>query len=115
MEPNEKNTDYKNHMSAHLQSIENAVNLCVERGVKVEFVMWHTPRWASVSGNAGPWRPKTGLHAEFVSRIAEHFKGRVDEYQVYHEENLQGMKKEADPDFIIEEIYKKEDKAVCSI
>ncbi len=62
VEPDEKNTDYKNHMSGHLQSIENAVNLCIERGVKVEFVMWHTPRWASVSGNAGPWRPKTGLH-----------------------------------------------------
>ena len=115
VEPNEQNTDYKNHMSGHLQSIENAVNLCVERGVKVEFVMWHTPRWASVSGNAGPWRPKAGLHAEFITRIADHFKGRVDAYQLYHEVNLQGMMNEADSDFIIEEIFKKGTKAVRSV
>ena len=115
VEPDEKNTDYKNHMSGHLQSIENAVNLCIERGVKVEFVMWHTPRWASVSGNAGPWRPKTGLHAEFVTRMAEHFKGRVDAYQLYHEVNLQGMMNEADSRFIIDEIFNKGAKAVRSV
>ena len=99
-------------MSGHLQAIENAVNLCVERGVKVEFVMWHTPRWASTSGEGGPWRPRPGLHAEFVTRMAKHFKGRVDAYQLYHEVNLQGMMKEADSDFIIEEIFKKGAKAV---
>ena len=115
VEPDKKNTDYKNHMSGHLQSIENAVNLCIERGVKVEFVMWHTPRWASVSGNAGPWRPKTGLHAEFVTRMAEHFKGRVDAYQLYHEVNLQGMMEEADSRFIIDEIFNKGAKAVRSV
>ena len=80
-------------------------NLCVERGVKVEFVMWHTPRWASTSGEGGPWRPRPGLHAEFVTRMAKHFKGRVDAYQLYHEVNLQGMMKEADSDFIIEENF----------
>ena len=112
VEPNQQNTDYQNHMSGHLQAIENAVNLCVERGVKVEFVMWHTPRWASTSGEGGPWRPRPGLHAEFVTRMAKHFKGRVDAYQLYHEVNLQGMMKEADSDFIIEEIFKKGAKAV---
>ena len=49
IEPTEKSTDYTNHMSGHLKAIENAVDLCVQRGVKVEFVMWHTPNWASVS------------------------------------------------------------------
>ena len=43
VEPQQKNTDYENHMSGQLQAINHAVNLCVERGVKVEFVMWHTP------------------------------------------------------------------------
>ena len=32
-----------------VKAIEHAVNLCVERGVKVEFVLWHTPAWASAS------------------------------------------------------------------
>jgi hypothetical protein len=112
VEPTEKNTDYKNHMSGHLKAIENAVDLCVERGVKVEFVMWHTPAWASESGNGGPWRPKPGLRAEFNTRMAEYFKGRVDAYQLYHEVNLQGMMKEADSQFIIEEIFEEGAKAI---
>jgi len=112
VEPTEKNTDYKNHMSGHLKAIENAVDLCVERGVKVEFVMWHTPAWASESGNGGPWRPKPGLRAEFVSRMADYFKGRVDAYQLYHEVNLQGMMKEADSEFIIKEIFEEGAKAI---
>ena len=85
IEPTEKSTDYANHMSGHLKAIENAVDLCVQRGVKVEFVMWHTPNWASVSGKSGAWRPKNGLHEEFVTRLATHFKGRVDAFQLYHE------------------------------
>ena len=115
VEPNQINTDYENHMSGQLKAIENAVNLCVERGVKVEFVMWHTPHWASVSGKGGAWRPKPGLHADFVTRIAKHFKGRVDAYQLYHEVNLQGMMKEADSDFIINEIFKEGARAVRQV
>ena len=91
VEPQEINTDYEKHMSGQLRAIEHAVDLCMERGVKVEFVMWHTPSWASVSGKGGAWRPKDGLHAEFVTRIAKHFKGRVGAYQLYHEVNLQGL------------------------
>ena len=58
VEPKEINTDYEKHMSGQLRTIEHAVDLCVERGVKVEFVMWHTPSWASVSGKGGASRPK---------------------------------------------------------
>ena len=52
-EPHEKNTDYQNNMSGHLQAIDHAVNLCVERGVHAELVMWHCPSWASESGKGG--------------------------------------------------------------
>jgi hypothetical protein len=115
VEPQEKNTDYINHMSGQLKAIEHAVNLCVERGVKVEFVMWHTPSWASVSGKGGAWRPKDGLHAEFITRIAKHFKGKVDAYQLYHEVNLQGMMKDADSKFIIHEIFKEGARAIRQV
>ncbi len=105
VEPNKINTDYINHMSGQLQALNNAVDLCVEKGVKVEFVMWHTPQWASESGKGGPWRPKPGLHAEFVTRIAKFFKGRVDAFQLYHEVNLKGMMNDGDIRFIIDEIF----------
>ena len=115
VEPQQKNTDYENHMSGQLQAINHAVDLCVERGVKVEFVMWHTPHWASVSGKGGAWRPKPGFHAKFVSRIANFFKGRVDAYQLYHEVNLQGMMKDADSTFIINEIFKDGARAIRKV
>ena len=115
IEPTEKSTDYANHMSGQLRAIENAVDLCVQRGVKVEFVMWHTPKWASVSGKGGPWKPKPGMHAEFVTRLAEHFKGRVDAYQLYHEVNLQGMMSDGDSNFIINEIFTNGAKAIRKV
>jgi hypothetical protein len=115
VEPTEKSTDYANHISGSLKAIEHAVNLCVERGVKVEFVLWHTPAWASESGKGGPWRPKAGLYAEFVTRIAKYFKGRVDAYQLYHEVNLKGMMKDADSTFIIDEIFKNGSRAIRKV
>ena len=104
-EPTEKYTNYKENMSAYLMAIDHAVNLCVERGVKAELVTWHCPAWASKSGKAGAWRPKEGKYAEFATRLAKHFKGRVGAYQLYHEVNLQGMMKEADIGFVMSEIF----------
>ena len=104
-EPTEKHTDYRNNMSRYLRAIDHAVNLCVERGVKVELVTWHCPAWASESGKAGAWRPKAGKYAEFATRLARHFKGRVGAYQLYHEVNLQGMINGADIDFVMSEIF----------
>lgn len=104
-EPHEKNTDYKNNMSGHLQAIDHAVNLCVERGVHAELVMWHCPSWASESGQGGAWRPRQGEYPKFVARMAKHFKGRVGAYQLYHEVNLQGMMEDGDIEFIMDEIF----------
>ncbi len=104
-EPRENNTNYRVAMSAYLKAIDQAVNLCASRGIKAEFVMWHCPAWASESGKAGPWRPKAGKYAEFVTRLARHFKGRVGAYQPYHEVNMQSMINDADIDFVMSEIF----------
>lgn len=106
-EPHEKNTDYQNNMSGHLQAIDHAVNLCVERGVHAELVMWHCPSWASESGKGGAWRPRKGEYPKFVARMAKHFKGRVGAYQLYHEVNLQGMMNDGDINFIMDELFTK--------
>ncbi len=105
LEPTEANTDYLKQPSGYLQTIEQAVNVCKDYGIKVEFVFFHCPAWASESGVSGGQRPKIGTFPAFVSRIAKHFKGRVDSYQLSHEVNNQGMMKGADVDFLIKEIF----------
>jgi beta-glucosidase/6-phospho-beta-glucosidase/beta-galactosidase len=103
--PTAKHTDYKKNISGYLKAIENAVDACVARGVKTELVMWHCPGWASESGKSGAWKPRIGEYPEFTKRMAKHFKGRVDAFQLYHEVNLQGMMNEADMNFIINEVF----------
>jgi hypothetical protein len=105
LEPTRKNTDYRKHPSTHLQIMEQAVDACRKRGLKVEFVFFHCPAWASASGQAGGQRPQDGLFPEFARRIASHFKGRVDAYQLSHEVNLQGLMEGGDVDFLIEEVF----------
>jgi hypothetical protein len=104
-EPDVKNTNYKNHLSGYLQTIEQAVDACISKGLKVEFVHWHTPAWASVSGEAGSQRAQPGLYKEFVTRLATHFKGRVHAYQLSHEANLDHMINEGDMDYLMNEIF----------
>jgi hypothetical protein len=115
VEPVEANTDYENNMSTYLKTIEQAVDACVAEGLKVEFVFWHTPAWASESGKAGGWRPKEDFYSAFVTRVAEHFKGRVDAYQLYHEANQEGMMADADVYFQIAELYLKGARAIRSV
>ena len=114
-EPTEAHTDYKRNMSGHLRAIDRAVNLCVERGIKAELVTWHCPGWASESGKSGAWRPKKDKYAQFATRLASHFKGRVGAFQLYHEVNLQGMMNGGDIDFVKEEIFAKGARAIRRI
>ena len=104
-EPTVADTNYATHQSAYLETIEQAVDACRARGLKVEFVFFGCPAWASASGVGGLERPKDGQFAEFVGRIARHFKGRVHAYQLSHEVNLQGLMKGGDVDFLINEIF----------
>jgi len=104
-EPTVANTDYEKNPSGYLQTIEQAVAACRVRGLQVEFVFFGCPAWASASGVGGLERPKDGLFADFMGRIARHFKGRVAAYQLSHEVNLQGMMRGGDVNFLIKEIF----------
>ena len=104
-EPTVANTDYEKNPSGYLQTIEQAVAACRARGLQVEFVFFGCPAWASASGVGGLERPKDGLFADFMGRIARHFKGRVAAYQLSHEVNLQGMMRGGDVNFLIKEIF----------
>ena len=115
LEPTEVNTDYLSHPSRYFQSMEQAVDACKKLGIKVEFVFFHCPAWASESGVAGGQRPRQGAFPAFVGRIAKYFKGRVDSYQLSHEVNNQGMMKGADVDFLINEIFIRGARAVRQV
>ena len=114
-EPKEENTDYANNMSGYLKTIERAVDECVARGVKTEFVFWHTPAWASVSGESGGWKAKPGYFADFMTRIATHFKGRVNAYQLSHEANLSGFRQDGNIDGLIKETFIKGAQAIRAV
>lgn len=107
-----ENVDYKSHMSDYLVAIEAAVDQCVRQGQKVELVFWHCPAWASDSGKSGPYTPRVGEYEKFAERMARHFKGRVDSYQLYHEANLKAMLVDGDIDFLIAEIFIKGARAI---
>ena len=115
LEPSQKNTDYTNSPSGYFQMMDWAVNACREKKRKVEFVFFHCPAWASESGKSGGQRPKAGLFAEFVTRIATHFKGRVEAYQLSHEVNNQGLMQGADVPFLIDEIFIAGAKAIRNV
>lgn len=115
MEPTQAHCDYKNKPSAGLQEIEKAVDHCNKLGLKVEFVFFHAPAWATIEGKPGGHRPKPGLYEQFVKRIATHFKGRAHAYQLAHEANLQGMMNGADMDFYLNDVFIKGARTVRSV
>ena len=115
MEPTRAHTDYKKNPSPGLQTIERAVDVCNSKGLKVEFVFFHCPAWASESGKGGGFKPKKDLFGGYVKRIASHFKGRVHAYQLSHEANLQGLMQGADIDFIINDILLKGAQTISSV
>lgn len=114
-EPTRKHRDYTGNPSAYLQEIEAAVDACVAEGLKVEFVFWHTPAWASVSGEAGGRKPKKNHYRDFVKRIARHFKGRVHAYQLYHEANGVYHFYDGDIETLISEVFIKGARSIRSV
>ena len=62
-----------------------------------------------------PGVPKMGCMLNSLPDWPKYFKGRVDAYQLYHEVNLQGMMKDADSNFIINEIFKNGAKAIRQV
>ena len=114
-EPTPEHADYAGHLSGYLQAVEAAVDASLVEGLKVEFVFWHTPGWASVSGNSGGWKPRKGLYPEFVTRIATHFKGRVHSYQLYHEANGVYHFYDGSIEYLVSEIFIEGARAIRSV
>lgn len=114
-EPTPAHTNYTANPSGMIQTIDRAVDACNASGKKVEFVFFHCPAWAAENGKSGGQKPKDGLFEGFIHRLATHFKGRVHAYQLSHEANNQGLMKDADVDFMINEILLKGAQTIRSV
>lgn len=115
MEPKEENINYSTKNTSYFRTIEAAVNECVKKNIKVEFVIFGCPAWASISGKAGLEAPKPDMFNAFVTRLATYFKGRVGAYQLHHESNNQGMFKNGDINYLMSEMFIKGAKAVKAV
>ncbi|MDX6696706.1 MAG: polysaccharide biosynthesis protein PslG [Solirubrobacteraceae bacterium] len=51
-------------------------------GIGVYFVVTQTPDWAGSAANSAP---PAGAYADFMGRLAAHFRGRVQAYEVWNE------------------------------
>ncbi|MGJ8725692.1 MAG: hypothetical protein ACSHYB_14120 [Roseibacillus sp.] len=114
IERNPENCDYLNSPSSSLVAIDRAVDACQREGLKVEFVFFGSPAWATEKGESR-YAPRVGVFPEFCTRIATHFKGRVDAYQLAHEANLEGLVKEGDIHFRINELLLNGAKAIRKV
>jgi hypothetical protein len=66
--------------------LDGAVNTANAAGLKVMFSVVAAPAWAVVAGSHFPAHPSDA--AAFFGAMAAHFKGRVNAYEVWNEENF---------------------------
>lgn len=67
-------------------ALDSAVNLANASGVKVLFSVVAAPSWASVPNGSYPKNPQD--FANLMSAMASHFKGKVQAYEIWNEENF---------------------------
>jgi len=67
--------------------LDAMVNACNANGINVLFSVVVAPKWATSGGNHYPANNQDFWN--FMSVLANHFKGRVKAYEVWNEQNLQ--------------------------
>ncbi|MDQ4040990.1 MAG: cellulase family glycosylhydrolase [Actinomycetota bacterium] len=77
----------RGHFSTHiLAGYDELADRMKAMGIGVYFVVTQTPAWATGSG-AHNAPPPPALYADFMRRLAGHFRGRVRGYEVWNEPN----------------------------
>ena len=71
--------------------LDAIVDACSSRGIKVLFSVVKAPEWARPGGDdrsvAGP-PADPGTYAEYMRQMAARYKGRVQAYEIWNEQNL---------------------------
>jgi hypothetical protein len=75
-----------NHGSYNWGELDSFVSAANASGVKIMLSVLAAPAWASVPGGSYPKNPQD--FANFMSAMASHFKGKVQAYEVWNEENF---------------------------
>jgi spore germination protein YaaH len=69
--------------------LDNIVNAAQAAGVKVLFSVVKAPKWARPAGDTDDGPPADpNTYAEFMRVLATHFKGQVQAYEIWNEQNL---------------------------
>jgi len=72
-------------------ALDSIANDASARGIKVLFSVCKAPNWARPADDdksvAGP-PADPGTYAEFMKQMAAHFRGRVQAYEIWNEQNL---------------------------
>ncbi len=68
--------------------MDRVVEAASAKGVKLLFSVVRAPGWATVNGGHGmPTKANFGRFGEFMSAMAERYKGRVHAYEIWNEQN----------------------------
>jgi hypothetical protein len=71
-------------LAGDIARYDDAVNRLRALGISTYFVVLQTPAWATSSGAADA-PPPPAAYADFLLRLAAHFRGRVQAYEVWNE------------------------------
>ena len=75
-------------------SYDRLLNDARMRGIKLQLtITGPAPAWAAGDRKLGPFKPNAKLFGEFVTAVAEHFRGLVDRYSIWNEPNHIGWLK----------------------
>jgi polysaccharide biosynthesis protein PslG len=66
--------------------LDSAADAAASGGVKMMFSVVAAPQWASVPGGHFPKNPDD--FGRFLTEMATHFKGRVEAYEIWNEQNF---------------------------
>ena len=81
----------------YLERSDFVVNAARARGLKVLLTLWCTPSWAN-GGQPREVPPRDDAdYASIARRMAVHFRGRVDAWEVWNEPNLNSFWQNGDP------------------
>lgn len=68
--------------------MDRVVEAASAKGVKLLFTIVRAPGWATVDGGHGmPTKANFGRFGQFMSAMAERYKGRVHAYEIWNEQN----------------------------
>lgn len=80
-------TANNSYSSSALSMYDHAVSLARAAGQKVLVTVYTTPKWASSTGDVNAPPSSNAYYAEFMSFLANRYRGQVNAWEIWNEEN----------------------------